>query len=123
MYEIETEREFSAAHQLKNYKGNCSFLHGHNWTVQVTVRAKKLDKIGIAVDFRKLKAELDTVIQDFDHKNLSGLEIFKGGNPTSEHLAKIIYDKLSAKLNTPGARVHKVSVSESRSSRASYFEE
>lgn len=121
MYELDIEKEFSAAHSLRGYKGDCSILHGHNWTVQVFVASEELDEIGIAVDFRKMKADLDAILDEFDHKNLSELDYFRTSNPTSEKLAKIIYEKLSEKINGEKTKVTRVRVCESRGSGASYY--
>ncbi len=49
MFEIDITRDFSAAHRLSGYQGDCSNLHGHNWTVMAVVQANELDEIGIAV--------------------------------------------------------------------------
>ncbi|OGV37113.1 MAG: 6-carboxytetrahydropterin synthase QueD [Lentisphaerae bacterium GWF2_49_21] len=122
MFEVDIRRDFSAAHRLKGYKGNCASLHGHNWTVTVTVRSEKLDKIGIAVDFRKLKTELDAVLAKLDHSNLNDLHIICSPNPTSECLAKFIYDRLSAKINARHVKVAKVRISESKDTGATYYE-
>ena len=122
MYEIDIQREFSAAHTLKGYNGNCSALHGHNWTVQATVSSPLLDDIGIAVDFRSLKEELDIIISELDHTNLNDLTPFQQDNPTSEQLAKYIFNRLSVKLNTDNVTVSKIRVCESHGSGATYFE-
>ncbi|HCE45298.1 MAG TPA: 6-carboxytetrahydropterin synthase QueD [Lentisphaeria bacterium] len=122
MFEIDIKRDFSAAHRLKGYKGNCASLHGHNWAVTVTVKSEKLDKIGIAVDFRKLKTELDAVLSKLDHSNLNDLDIICSPNPTSECLAKFIFDRLSAKINDKRVKVSRVRVAESKDTGASYFE-
>jgi 6-pyruvoyltetrahydropterin/6-carboxytetrahydropterin synthase len=121
MFEIDIERNFSAAHYLNGYKGNCSALHGHNWVVQVFVQAEELDDIGIAMDFRKLKNELDSLLDELDHCNLNELEFFKINNPTSEQLAKFIFDNLAAKLDDQGVFVKKVRVCESPGSGATYY--
>ena len=121
MYEIDIQREFSAAHLLKGYNGDCSSLHGHNWTVQASVLSRDVDSIGIAVDFRVLKKELDLIIGKLDHTNLSELPCFLNSNPTSEHLAKYIFEKLSEKLNSESVSVKKVRVCESPGSGATYY--
>ena len=64
MFELDVTREFSSAHSLKGYCGNCSEKHGHNWSVQVFIRSRKLDEIGIAVDFKALKRELDAILAE-----------------------------------------------------------
>ena len=121
MFEIDIEGSFSSAHSLKGYQGNCSFVHGHNWTVIAYVQAERLDAVGIAMDFRKLKTELNDILQTFDHKNLNELPEFQAANPTSELLAKIIFERLAAKIDGGDARVSKVRVKESPGSGASYF--
>ena len=121
MFEIDITRSFSAAHCLQGYEGNCSALHGHNWTVQAVIQADKLDRIGIAVDFKKLKAELDAILSRFDHTNISELEDFKTVNPTSEIIAQVVYRKLSKKMNDGNVKVARVKVCESPASGATYF--
>ena len=122
MFEIEITKNFSAAHQLKNYNGDCSRLHGHNWTVKVTARAETLDNVGIACDFRKLKKSLDSVINSLDHSNLNDLPLFKKQNPTSELIAKFIYQEMSKIINDNNVSIAKVSVAESPGSSATYYE-
>ena len=123
MFENEIERWFSAAHQLRGYNGNCSNLHGHNYRVTVTVRSNELDRIGIALDFRKLKQELDSLLEEYDHRNLSELPEFQEINPTSEVLARTIYRRMGEKMNEGPIRVWKVRVGESDSSAVTYFED
>ena len=77
MFEIDITRSFSAAHCLRGYQGECAALHGHNWTVQAVLRVKELDAIGIAVDFKKLKRDLDAILNELDHTNLSDYPPFK----------------------------------------------
>ena len=122
MFEIEIDRTFSAAHQLKGYDGDCRNLHGHNYEVTVTVVADKLNEVGIALDFKKLKAALDQVIAPYDHHNLSELPEFKEINPTSEVLARSIYRQMSELINDGNVRVARVRIGESASSRLTYRE-
>lgn len=122
MFELDIRREFSAAHQLKGYNGDCSNLHGHNWTVEVFIRSEHLDEVGIALDFKVLKKELDVILAGLDHKFLNEHEEFRTKNPTSENIAMYIYKTLSAKINTETVKVSKVRVCESASSGATYFE-
>lgn len=122
MFEIDIERSFSAAHRLKGYHGDCSAIHGHNWNVTVYARARELDNIGIALDFRQLKKGLDDVLAAFDHKDLADLPEFQSVNPTSEALARLIYQRLAAKINNADVKIDRVRVCESPGSGATYFE-
>ena len=118
-YEIIVESSFSAAHQLKGYKGKCESLHGHNWKVEATFSSTKLNKIGLVLDFTKAKALLEKVLDEFDHKDLSNIAFFKKNNPTSELIAKFVFDKLK-KFTKGGATLKKISVWETPTSCASY---
>lgn len=123
MFDVEIRRTFSAAHQLNGYDGDCRNLHGHNYSVVVHVAAEKLNEIGIALDFKLLKAALDDIISKYDHHNLSELDEFQRVNPTSEVLAKVIYEKMSAKLNDGNIRVSSVKIGESENSAITYSED
>lgn len=123
MFEIEIDRSFSAAHQLRGYDGDCRKLHGHNYKVTVVVRSNELDEVGIALDFKKLKSELDSLLETYDHSNLSELPEFREINPTSENLARIIFRRMGEKMNTGAIRVHRVRIGESDHSAVTYFEE
>jgi 6-pyruvoyltetrahydropterin/6-carboxytetrahydropterin synthase len=122
MFEVSIRKTFSAAHHLRGYKGNCSNFHGHNWVVTVSVQSEKLDEVGISIDFRKLKQELDIVIEKLDHSNLNDLDEFSGINPTSELIARFIFQEISGKIASSEIRVSKVIVSESEHTSAAYFQ-
>lgn len=122
MFDIEISRSISAAHQLRGYAGNCRNLHGHNYRITVTVRAGKLDEVGIAFDFRKLKSEMDEVLGSYDHCNLSELPEFADINPTSEVLAMHIFQQMGSRFNTEHVKIAKVKVEESDTSACTYYE-
>jgi len=121
MFELSVESSFSAAHQLHAYKGICKNVHGHNFVVKVTVNVKKLDKIGIGIDFLDLKKNIDHFLKLLDHKNLNDLEPFKKTNPTSENIAIWLYKNLSKKVNSKEVKVSKVTISESPQFSATYY--
>ncbi len=117
MFELMIEDTFSSAHALRGYSGPCENLHGHTWKVQVYLKGDKLNKIGIMVDFKEVKAKLKKVIDKFDHQNLNGLPEFKDKNPSCEIIAKLIYEKLKKDIK----ELAKVTVFESEKTSASYF--
>lgn len=120
MYEVSILTGFSSAHRLENYRGKCENLHGHNWKVEITVESDSLDETGLAMDFKDLKARAGVIIEELDHTNLSELPHFRKQNPTTENIARFIYEKMEGQLKGCNARISSVSVSESDSSRASY---
>ncbi|MCK5833941.1 6-carboxytetrahydropterin synthase QueD [bacterium] len=92
MFTIRVIGEFSAAHKIEGYPGDCSNLHGHNWKVRLTIKTNELDDLGLSCDFRKAKSILNQVLKELDHKFLNDHPWLKGGNPSSERLAKAIYN-------------------------------
>ena len=118
MYTIEVFLNFSAAHKLRGYKGKCENIHGHNWKVAVSVSSDSLNRIGVVADFRDVKKTIKAVLERLDHKDLNAILYFKKVNPTSENLARYIYDKLKKKRLHPSS----VSVWEADDSMAEYRE-
>lgn len=116
MYNLKVEGSFSSAHNLKAYKGKCEELHGHNWRVEISVSSAKLDKIGMVMDFQELKARLYEVLEQLDHRYLNRMPYFKNQNPTSEKVAKYIYDCLRPKIKI----LKSVTVWENNASCATY---
>jgi len=118
------ETTFSAAHQLRGYKGKCEHLHGHNWKVQVHVVAERLNEIDIAIDFHELKRLANEVIAPLDHTILNEIFPFTEKNPSSENIAKWIFESLKKKINTSDGKIHlsAVTVWESDNSSATYYE-
>jgi 6-pyruvoyltetrahydropterin/6-carboxytetrahydropterin synthase len=123
VFEVYVQTHFSAAHSLRGYEGNCARTHGHNWIIEVFVTCKKLNEIGIGVDFRDIRVAVRDVLKGLDHFNLNELTAFRERNPTSENIAKFLYYEVGAKLNSDVAYVTKVKVSETPGAGASYWEE
>ena len=83
MYEVTIKKSFSAAHLLKEIGGKCEELHGHNFLVEVSVKAESLNEEGLLIDFRVVKRWTDEVLEALDHKYLNELDYFKNTNPDS----------------------------------------
>lgn len=122
MYEIKVLGEFSSAHRLKNYKGKCENLHGHNWKVEVIVSGEVLDKTGLIIDFGVLKEKLNFVLKQLDHKNLNKIPFFYRTNPTSENISYYIFKKMKSLLKNFPVRIEKVTVWENEKQCASFSE-
>ncbi len=120
MYHLTILTHFAAAHNLLNYQGDCENLHGHNWRVEVTVTATELDHAGLGIDFKILKKHSKEVMDYLDHKYLNDLDAFKGLSPSSERIAKFIYERLENSLADYSAKMEKVTVWESDNAYATY---
>lgn len=118
MYTLQTGASFDSAHFLKGYEGKCSNIHGHRWTVEVTVAADSVEEEGqirgMVVDFKTLKQDLKELADELDHS----LVIEEGSlkektkealleeefrivelpfRPTAENLAEYFYDEMEEK--------------------------
>lgn len=122
-FEIYVESQFSAAHFLKGYPGDCAELHGHNWKVRVSVACKTLDEAGLGVDFREIKRVLEEVLAGFDHTALNDHPAFRTSNPSSENIARFLYREISAKFDRRGCSVAGVLVAETPETGVFYREE
>jgi 6-pyruvoyltetrahydropterin/6-carboxytetrahydropterin synthase len=123
VFEICVETHFSAAHSLTGYRGNCAQIHGHNWIVEVFVRCRELNDIGIGIDFRDVRQAIKEIIKDLDHSYLNEYPEFKNTNPSSENIAKFLYRELGGKINSDNVKLSKIKVSETRGVGAYYWEE
>lgn len=123
MYEIEVSAAFEAAHFIDGYEGKCARLHGHNWEVVAVVHGEQLDKLGMLIDFKILKAELKKVLDEFDHRYLNELATFAKENPTAENLARKIFKRLATSDVFNGStKLYAVRVHETPGSCVTYHE-
>jgi 6-pyruvoyltetrahydropterin/6-carboxytetrahydropterin synthase len=120
MYEVTIIKSFSAAHVLENIGGKCEELHGHNFKIELTVAAPKLNPAGLLIDFRVLKKWLTEILENIDHKYLNTLPSFAGINPSAENIAKYISEKMEAEVKKASVKVIKVKVLESENAAVTY---
>ena len=140
MYQLETSAAFDSAHFLSDYNGKCANIHGHRWTIKVSVYADSLadsgEKRGMVIDFGDLKKAVRSLADSYDHallyekgslraKTLEALfeEGFKlielDYRPTAENFAFAFFGQLRAQ----GLPVRRVTVYETPDNCASYLEE
>ena len=121
MYEITVTSHFSGAHRLRYLHGKCEELHGHNWKVEISVVSNRLGKEGVVIDFGILKQKLEKVLKLFDHTYLNDLLFFSGIEPSSENIAKYIFDKMKRELKGYHANLKRVTAWELETACATYF--
>lgn len=117
---IYKEFRFEAAHRLPYHDGKCSRLHGHSWVGRVYVKGDRLidqgAKRGMVMDYGDIKKFIQPLLDDYlDHYYLNestGLE-----NPTSEAIAKWIFEKLEVS-GLPG--LYAVEIQETCTSKCTY---
>ena len=137
MYRIEKRFTFPMGHRLSKHEGRCFSLHGHNFTVLVGVKADKLNKNDMVIDFSDLKKLVNGFIDGLDHCLLLnhtdeklGKQLEKLGmrimtvdhDPTAERLAEDIFNAVSYGLQQmhPGVHLEYVTVYENENSKATY---
>ena len=118
LYKLSVNGKFSSAHALREYKGKCENLHGHNWKVRLCIAGSKLDDAGMLLDFTEIKKQLNELLLSLDHKFLNETEVFASLNPTAENIAAFIFIEISKKINSADYGVFEVEVWESENSSA-----
>lgn len=122
MFELSVQKTFSSGHALREYKGKCENVHGHNYRVEVRVEGERLNRIGLLVDFTDIKRLMNGVIDRIDHQFLNELEPFDKVNPSAENIAKYFYDEIQNGLaaNEVPVRVTSVRLWETDTQSATY---
>ncbi|TPW12212.1 MAG: hypothetical protein FD130_1816 [Halothiobacillaceae bacterium] len=121
-YTLKVLLDFASAHSLRNYPGDCSRLHGHNWKLEAEVTAHALDEVGIGLDFKVIRLAAKEIADRLDHHYLNELEPFKAINPTAENIAAYFYHELGLKLNNARVRVSAVTLWETERACVRYTE-
>ena len=140
MNKLVTSAHFDSAHFLFGYKGKCANIHGHRWTVRVTIQGDELikegEKRGMLIDFSDLKASIKALADRLDHTLIyetgslkpatlaalddEGFALYEVSfRPTAENFAKFFFDELTKS----GLNVCKVEVFETPDNCAVYEED
>src|ERR1700722_11236102 len=85
---------FEAAHDLPTFPPDhkCRRLHGHSFRFDLIVEGNVPDEKGYLIDYGEIKAAAEPVVARLDHHYLN--EIEELSNPTSENVAKWLWDRL-----------------------------
>lgn len=130
-----------SGHLLSKHPGKCRFPHGHSRRIEVTLEADQLDGNDMVCDFKQLKSLVQDFIETLDHAMCVNTEdpqysfyrdtyerviAFDGVDPTSELMAKMVFDRTAAALlqqmgSRTDLKVRSVRIHETESSWAEYF--
>ncbi|MCF7838123.1 MAG: 6-carboxytetrahydropterin synthase [Candidatus Marinimicrobia bacterium] len=110
--------EVESGHMLSRHAGVCQFPHGHSRRVEVILAAPDLDERQMVCDFKVVRAALDELLATLDHalcvntadphfetlRQAFGERVlpFENQDPTTEIIARFIYDRVAAELNRMG---------------------
>ena len=121
MFEVSVEQTFAAGHALRNYKGKCENVHGHNFRVQVVIEGERLDDTGLLVDFIDVKDTMRSIIDRLDHVFLNDIAPFDVKNPSAENIAEYFHDEMTQGLKSAvPVRIREVKVWETDIQSATY---
>lgn len=107
MHTIGVLVEFSAAHRHEGADEACRRTHGHNYRAEVRLTSPRLEA-GMVMDFRAARGAAREAVKEWDHSLLNELEDFRGLEPTTENISRVLYGKLSSRF--PGERARLVEV-------------
>lgn len=122
-YNLKILADFASAHTLRDYPGDCSRMHGHNWKVEVEVKATALNEHDMGMDFKTIKTATRKLAKTLDHRYLNDIPPFDIVNPTAENIAKYFYQNLSKTLNNDIASVSGVTLWETDRACVRYSED
>jgi len=117
MYSISKKFNFSASHTLEELpKAHpCSNLHGHNYIITIELRGEDLNEVGFIKDYRELQPIKEFIDKHYDHRHLNDFLPF---NPTSENIAKHLYEVFKDSF----PQLYSVTVQETDKTAATYYE-
>ena len=112
MWEISAEVTLAARHQIRGVLGEGGRVHEHRWTVRAIVRAEQLDATGWVLDFHAVERALEAIVAPYRGAFLNDVAPWDDLNPTRENLARVVFERLAAKVDDGRARLVRVDVSE-----------
>jgi len=120
MFTLCVKDSFAAAHRLVGYKGKCEELHGHNFTVEVSVAGERLQDDGMLLDFAILKSHLHEVLDALDHKFINDIPFFSGHASSAEYIAMYVFSEMDKRVSNEHVSMKNVRVWESDRAFAAY---
>lgn len=109
MYSVCVRDHLMIAHSFAGgVFGPAQRLHGATYVVDMELRRPQLDTDGVVIDIGRATEALQEVLAEFNYRNLDEIPEFDGRNTTTEFLARVIFDRMRARISAgrlgPGAR-------------------
>jgi 6-pyruvoyltetrahydropterin/6-carboxytetrahydropterin synthase len=122
MFEVAYETTFCATHRLTEDGRPIEPLHGHDWRVEVVAAGESLDRLGVVVDFERLKEALAEVVAGFHYRDINEHPAFAGASPSAEAVARYVFQAVRRGMGEEGRLLRRVRVWEAPGCSATYFE-
>jgi 6-pyruvoyl-tetrahydropterin synthase len=128
MYSVNVRDHFMVAHSFQGQVfGPAQRMHGATYVVDLELRRPELDGDGIVVDIGLATHVLKTVLGELNYRNLDEETAFEGRNTSTEFLARVIFDRVAARIaagelgpSARGVSFLKVTLHESHVAWAAY---
>ncbi len=151
VYRVCKSFEVESGHMLSKHPGRCRLPHGHSRRIDLVISSRSLNDQDMVCDFKALKLAVEAKLDEYDHAlavnsedpvlgqlcetNRARVIVFERQDPTTEAMAKRIYDFVSGQIArgasfsdehgnpyalSPGLTLERVRVTETSSSWAEY---
>lgn len=111
MFTVSVEISFKASHSIVLPDGCAEPQHEHDWAVVAELSSKKLNDMGVVMDFARLRAILNGAVAELDNISLGEFDYFQSRSQSAENIAMYVYEKIEPKL-PDGLRLENVRVGE-----------
>jgi 6-pyruvoyltetrahydropterin/6-carboxytetrahydropterin synthase len=122
VFEVSYQTTFCATHRLTDNGRPIEPQHGHDWRVEAVAAGEALDRIGVVLDFERLKETLGEVAARFHYKDMNEHPAFAGQSVSAEAVARYFYQEVRKGLGEEGRLLRRVRVWEAPGCSATYFE-
>jgi 6-pyruvoyltetrahydropterin/6-carboxytetrahydropterin synthase len=117
---VQKDFRFDASHFLTNYHGKCESLHGHTYYLSVCIEGEVDANTGMVIDFLAISTVVhEVILSKFDHNHLN--DFFE--NPSTEIIAKWIFDTLAPHFQTNSFYLSSIQLSETPTNHVIYTKE
>jgi 6-pyruvoyl-tetrahydropterin synthase len=107
LFSVTVRDHFMIAHSFRGEVfGPAQRLHGATYLVDAAFRRPELDPDGLVVDIGLATRELGAVLAEFNYRNLDDMADFAGTNTSTEFLAKVVADRLVARIRAGALGEH-----------------
>lgn len=120
MFEVTASQSFKASHAIRTLSGDLEPTHEHDWRIVVTVLGSSLDSNGCVIDFAVIQRHVRSCLENWEGKDLNTLGIFMDMPPSTEFLAKCLFDQLDPLMSEDGYTLKRVTIWETDNCSAAF---
>jgi 6-pyruvoyltetrahydropterin/6-carboxytetrahydropterin synthase len=122
VFEVAYETTFCATHVLHRDGQPIEPQHGHDWRVEAVAAGDQLDRIGVVLDFERLKETVGEIAARFHYRDINEHPAFAGQSTSAEVVARYFFQEVRKGLGEEGRLLRRVQVWEAPGCSATYYE-